>query len=227
MQNNENQSSGSFRKFFRQKGYYVALALCIAAVGVSAYVFVSGVMAEKRELQEPSLSVATKAELPKKTVKTETAALPEAEQVMSSDETVAEAAASVRVRPVSGEEQAGYCMDRLSFNETTQDWRTHDGVDLCAVSGEPVLAASGGTVSAVYDDEYFGTTVSIAHEDGFVTTYSNLAPMPTVSVGQAVEAGTVIGSVGTSALLEITQQPHLHFAVSCNGESVDPSDFFA
>lgn len=225
MQNNEKQQPSGFRKFFRQKGYYIALGLCLVAIGVSAYVFMAGVDAEKNLLNEPSLSVATKAEKPgeKKVSLTheDTAA------VMNPDDAVREAAEQVRVWPVGGSTQVGYSMEKLSFNETTQDWRTHDGMDLCAVSGEPVLAASAGTVSAVFDDEYLGTTVCIAHEGGYVSQYSNLAPMPTVSVGQNVEAGQVIGAVGTSALLEISQQPHLHFSIACNGKSVDPAEFFA
>ena len=40
MQNNERSNSGAFRKFFQEKGYYIVLFLCIAAVGISGYIFV-------------------------------------------------------------------------------------------------------------------------------------------------------------------------------------------
>ena len=49
--------------------------------------------------------------------------------------------------------------------------------------------------------------------------------MPTVTVGQRVSAGQTIGAVGASAMLEIAQEPHLHFAVTKNGVSVDPMEF--
>lgn len=87
-------------------------------------------------------------------------------------------------------------MQELSFNATTQDWRTHDGVDLAALAGEPVRAACSGTVTAVYDDEFLGTTVVISHPEGYETCYSNLAAMPAVSAGMRVTAGDTIGSVG-------------------------------
>lgn len=51
------------------------------------------------------------------------------------DDSVREAAASVRVWPVSGEAQAAYSVDALQYNATTQDWRTHAGVDLTAAVG--------------------------------------------------------------------------------------------
>ena len=127
--------------------------------------------------------------------------------------------------PVSGETQSAYSMEQLAFNATTRDWRTHDGVDLTAAEGAPVRAAANGTVTAVYDDELLGTTVVIGHDDGCVTYYQNLAATPVVSAGDKVEAGQTIGSVGRTALLEVGQDAHLHFAVRKNGASIDPETF--
>ena len=79
--------------------------------------------------------------------------------------------------------------------------------------------------SAVYDDELLGTTVVIGHDDGCVTYYQNLAATPVVSAGDKVEAGQTIGSVGRTALLEVGQDAHLHFAVRKNGASIDPETF--
>ena len=230
MQNNENRKNGPVRTFLREKGYYIVLFLCLAAVGISGYVFVSGAIAEKNALQEPALSVQTQATVPQTAQKpaqqsADTTPREAAQETaaMSRDDEVRAQAQAVRVWPVSGTQTQAYSMEALSWNETTHDWRTHDGMDLAALAGEPVMAASAGTVSAVYDDEYFGTTVTIAHEDGYTTRYQNLAAMPTVTVGQRVSAGQTIGAVGETALGESAQEPHLHFAVSLNGESVDPA----
>ena len=141
------------------------------------------------------------------------------------DESVREAAKNVRVWPVSGSTQAAYSVDALQYNATTQDWRTHAGVDLAASVGTPVKAAGSGVVTAVYDDEFLGTTVVINHPDGHVSQYSNLAVMPSVSAGDSVEAGQTIGAVGETALLEIADEPHLHFAVYANGDTIDPAEF--
>ena len=145
--------------------------------------------------------------------------------MQTGDDAVRAAAASIRVWPVTGQALSGYSMEKLAYNRTMQDWRTHDGVDILAAQGATVQAACAGTVTAVYDDEYLGTTLVIAHDGGYTTQYSNLAAMPTVSVGDTVAAGDVIGAVGATALLEAGEEPHLHFSVCQNGAPIDPADF--
>ena len=219
MQTNENHPNRKrIRNFFREKGYYIVLALCVCAVGVSGWLFVSGAIAEKKALRQETMSIATSAEEPAKNPSAEQKPAPTA----AAEE---EAAKNVRVWPVSGSTQAAYSVDALQYNATTQDWRTHAGVDLAASVGTPVKAAGSGVVTAVYDDEFLGTTVVINHPDGHVSQYSNLAVMPSVSAGDSVEAGQTIGAVGETALLEIADEPHLHFAVYANGDTIDPAEF--
>ena len=236
MQNNENHPNRRrIRNFFREKGYYIVLGLCVCAVGVSGWLFVSNAVSEKRSLQSETLSIATSAEDPQagkssggKTAPTTAPAAEEtAPAAAMTDDTVREAAASVRVWPVSGTTLLEYSVDALAYNPTTRDWRTHEGVDLAAVSGEPVKASCAGTVAAVYEDEALGMTVVISHADGYATHYSNLAELPTVSVGDSVSAGDVIGAVGETALLESGEEPHLHFAVYSGSTPVDPTEYLS
>ena len=70
-------------------------------------------------------------------------------------------------------------------------------------------------------------TVVLRHTDGYTTHYSNLDEAIAVKVGDTVEAGTVLGTVGQTACIETAAQPHLHFAVFRNNVPVDPEDFFA
>lgn len=234
---NEHSHTGGFRKFLREKGYYIVLSLCILAVGVAGVLLVTGALSEQDALEQPTLSVATQADIPQKPQTTPavnkpdiTTAEPAAREEIpsveaSAEQAVRDTAASIRIWPVSGETVADYSVDALSYNVTTRDWRTHEGVDLSASVGEPVKAACAGTVTAVYDDEYLGTTVVITHPEGYATHYANLAAMPTVSVGQTVTVGQIIGSVGETALLEAGEASHLHFAVYCFGEYTDPAEF--
>ena len=129
--------------------------------------------------------------------------------------------------PVSGQVIGDYAMESLTYNATTQDWRVHNGVDLAAAEGENVLAARSGTVTAVYEDESYGYTVVIQHDDGYTTHSCNLAESVAVSAGQTVAAGDVIGTVGRTAILEVGAEPHLHFAVYCDGVPVDPAAFLS
>ena len=127
--------------------------------------------------------------------------------------------------PVSGEIENAYSMTALQYNRTMRDWRTHDGLDIAAALGEEVKAAATGTVSAVLDDDMYGTTVVISHGGGLVSSYSNLAAMPTVKEGDGVVAGQVIGAVGDTALCETGEVTHLHFSMALEGESVDPAAY--
>ena len=234
MKNNESPKSGAIRTFFQEKGYYIALALCICAVGISGYVFVSNAISEKNKLSEQTLSIATGAVVPEQErpvnapqpqPQAQTEAQPRQEQTQSAEEPAQTRVSSVRVWPVAGPTQMPYSVDALCYNATMRDWRTHEGIDLESPLGTRVKAACAGTVSAVYDDEYLGSCVEITHADGYVTRYCNLAAMPTVSAGDAVDAGDIIGAVGDTALLETGEEPHLHFAVYHNRVAVDPAEF--
>jgi murein DD-endopeptidase MepM/ murein hydrolase activator NlpD len=129
--------------------------------------------------------------------------------------------------PVDGEFVAEYAMDCLSYNQTTRDWRVHNGVDIAAEAGTQVCAAADGTVYTVYEDETMGMTVVIRHEGGYVTKYASLAQEVSVAPGDTVQMGQAIGCVGQTALLESAIGDHVHFSVTCNDAPVDPADFLA
>ena len=95
---------------------------------------------------------------------------------------------------------------------------------LCLLS-TGVLAAGTGTVIAVEDDPMMGTSITLSHEDGYLTTYANLQPEVSVRAGDAVSAGQLIGAVGETAAAEASQPPHLHFSVFHRGDVVDPEEF--
>ena len=223
MQNNQ---ENKWNKLWKEKGYYIVLTLCLVAAGVSGVFFLSGARKEKKAVQE-SLAAPVVVQEPTEdpeTVKrqnqdnqpTEPASV-QVEEPMPEPETA--------VMPVGGIVVNDYAMDHLSYNETTKDWRVHNGVDLAAPLGEPVVAAKSGTVAAVYEDEYLGVTVVVDHQDGYTTRYCNLAKEPSVEAGQTVTAGTPIGKVGDTALLELAGEPHLHFEVTHNGNPVNPAAF--
>lgn len=221
MQNNKSNN------FWKEKGSYILLALCLVAVGVSGWFFLNGAVEEAEELQ-PVLSVPVEVEEPAKeqTKDKPTAADTEtAEETETPSEPQPGEEARETVLPVSGEVLNNYAMDKLTYNATTKDWRVHSGVDLAAEPGTPVKAAKAGTVASIYDDDYYGTTVTISHDDGYVSYYSNLDSGILVEVGQTVEAGDSIGSVGTTALMESGDASHLHFAVTCGGAPIDPANF--
>ena len=113
----------------------------------------------------------------------------------------------------------------LAYDETMGDWRTHSGVDIAASVGTNVLAISAGTVQGVYDDDLMGTCVVVDHGDGLTSTYCNLSAKPTVSEGDPVSTGTVLGVVGETAIAESSRPSHLHLEMAQDGKAVDPVSY--
>lgn len=110
------------------------------------------------------------------------------------------------------------------FSDTMNDYRTHAGVDVSAGEGEAVKSAADGVIGAVWEDPMMGTCMTVVHSGGAVSTYKGLNPtLPEgISPGVTVTGGQIIAAVGTSALLEIAEEPHLHFELTVAGENVDP-----
>ena len=216
-------------------GFYAVLALCVVAVGVGGYFLLLRQEPQQEVPEEtPDVQTTAPAELPEHEPVVETVPMEEPEEerepvsmpeVTVDDTPVAAEAPSVVVSPLQGEVVAAFSVDQLLSNGTREDWRTHGGVDIAAGAGDAVLAASAGTVLSVTDDPMMGTTVVIGHSDGYETTYANLQTGPLVEEGESVSAGQAIGAVGTTAAAESAQGAHLHFAVTREGEAVDPQAF--
>ncbi len=126
--------------------------------------------------------------------------------------------------PVSGGIAKGYSMDALVFSETMGDYRVHRGIDILADVGSEVVCYTDGVVASIVDDYFYGTTVSVSHDNGSMTYYMNLDPTLAegIAVGAELLAGEPIGKVGTTARCESKDAPHLHFEYHSNGASVDP-----
>ena len=214
---------------FSGKGYYIALILCAAAIGISGYLYYQNANEPKPQLQDPTADVGV---LDPTGEDVQVVVTKPGNETQPQDPTVeatkpAEKKPMKTGRPLSGDTIADYAMDCLAYNETTRDWRVHNGIDIAAEAGTPVLAAADGTVYTTYEDDAMGMTVVLRHENGYVTTYSSLAQELSVEVGDRVTLGQTIGAVGNTALLETAVGDHLHFAVTCDDEAVDPEDFFA
>ena len=100
--------------------------------------------------------------------------------------------------------------------------RMHEGVDMSAPQGTPIYAAKSGKVTtASYQKGGAGNYVSINHGDGFSSIYMHMTRY-IVSKGQYVNAGQVIGYVGSTG---ISTGPHLHFGIAYKGEYVNPMKY--
>lgn len=214
------------------KGYYIALVLCAAAIWITGYAFyrnnnrVQEISAE--ETYEDVL-VGTMGTEDVAVIATEPQPKPAAPSVKQ--ETTVPSTESRKtmktVSPVSGAEIFGYSMEALSYNQTTRDWRVHNGIDLAAEDGTPILAAADGEVFSVKEDEALGHMVIIRHDEGYTTRYGSLAEDVMVKAGDPVTAGQTIGYAGDSAITENTLGSHVHFSVTRHDQPVDPAEFLS
>jgi murein DD-endopeptidase MepM/ murein hydrolase activator NlpD len=87
--------------------------------------------------------------------------------------------------------------------------RRHDGIDIAAPEGTPVLAAAAGRVIYAGEQAGYGALVILKHDDGLVTLYAHNSRV-LVSEGDRVRSGQPISRVGETGR---TTGPHLHFEV--------------
>ena len=98
----------------------------------------------------------------------------------------------------------------------------HNGVDMGAPGGSPILAAYDGTVAAAGYSSTMGNYIYVNHGSGLVTIYMHASALY-VSAGQSVSKGDKIAAVGTTGR---STGNHLHFGVRLNGSYVDPMGYF-
>ena len=103
--------------------------------------------------------------------------------------------------------------------------RIHQGIDIAAPIGTPILAAAGGVVEyAGWSDGGYGNMVDLRHPDGTITRYGHMNAV-LVKDGQTVAQGQTIGEMGSTGF---STGPHLHFEIRPNGGSaIDPMVFLA
>lgn len=216
-------SNHNSNRFFGGKGYYIALILCAAVIGISGYVYYQST--GNVPSSDPDAPViATTPEDP--LVASQPGSRNEETKPTATEQATKPTTGKLSVTaPVEGEVVSEYAMEALSYNQTTRDWRVHNGVDYAAEAGTQVVAAADGEVYTVYEDDSMGTTVVIRHDGGYVTKYASLAQDVTVSPGDTVNMGQAIGCVGSTALMENALGDHLHFSVTHNDQEMDPQEF--
>jgi murein DD-endopeptidase MepM/ murein hydrolase activator NlpD len=99
--------------------------------------------------------------------------------------------------------------------------RPHEGIDISAPMGTPIVAPAAGLVIDVGREPGYGLQLRIDHGYGVVTRYAHCSKV-LVRVGQRVRRGDTIALVGNSG---ISTSPHLHYEVAVNGRTLDPRWF--
>ncbi len=129
--------------------------------------------------------------------------------------------------PVSGNLIKAHDLDVPVFSTTMNDYRTHCGIDIAAQPGASVCAAADGVIAQIWEDPMMGQCISVKHAGDGLTIYRNLSPILPVGIseGVSVRAGQLIANIGESAMIEIAEEPHLHFEMMVGDEYVNPLDY--
>ncbi len=123
------------------------------------------------------------------------------------------------ITPTRGWLTSPYAQARMHpiFHEA----RRHDGIDIAAPLGTPIIAPAGGRVIEVTWEDGYGNLVAIDHGYGLITRYAHCSKT-LVRVGQRVRRGDEIALVGSTGL---STSPHLHYEVEFHGKTVNPKTY--
>lgn len=244
------QQKSSNRKSPKGAGFYIALAVCLAAIGVSVWSTADSLNSLRAPVKPSSL----------KPVDHPVSGVPYSSETPSdsgsvSDVPVSSVGSSSVVPPSSAAETlwplkpsssqkpkpqvpssqtpvtnttyimpvSGRILKPFSdsaYSQTFEDWRAHMGVDIAARQGANVMSVGNGTVTEIYRDDLLGTVVAVRY-DAIEVHYCGLGSNPSVKAGEDVMCGQVLG-VLREIPGECVDESHLHLQVKKDGQWVEP-----
>lgn len=218
---------------WKGKGFYVALAVCLIAVGVGAFSAMNSVKPQELDpdllsnnLTSIHFTTAEEVEnrvtgVPAETTTAPTTVPKTTEAKTTVATTTKSKTASFFVLPIGGSVIKKFDDKQFQFSETYNDWRLHTGVDIAVKKGEEVRSSGDGQVKDVYNDPIWGYTVVIDHGNGITAYYQGLSEKILVKKNDVVQANDPLGAVDTIPS-ESVEETHLHFAMKEDGKWVDP-----
>jgi len=218
------------KNFLLNKGVYLIAIGCVAVICLSGlylanlsekeeYTGDNGVISATEEAQDVIALPTRKAESPDISVTPETTpgvtpSSTPAESTVTDTSSEVNTIPEIRLQlPVAGQISVDYAMDKLVYNKTLDEWRTHSGVDILADLDTEVKAAGDGKVIDVKKDPRLGRLIIVEHNSEIKSIYANLKEETNVKIGDVVKQGDVLGWIGNTAPFEYSEEPHIHFEI--------------
>lgn len=225
-------------RFLNGKGFYVALGICMIAIGVSAWSALDKVSTPPKDLSSNNTAQTVseqtsdettvnkeQSDIPDQREDTSSKTQKEENKVSSIEEKIEETpTAKYFIFPVVGEVIKKFSSTELQYSVTFNDMRLHTGIDIKADEGTAVKSAGDGKVTEIVNDPQLGYTVKIDHGNGMVGVYAGLNKSVAVEVDDIVKSGTNLGPLGTVSN-ECLDAPHLHLEFLKDGKAVDPLEY--
>ena len=214
-------------------GFYTALSICLAAVGMAAYSTYKTYSGS--DVTEPTVAVVKQVTVTEATTKatekpTEapTTAKP-TEAPTEPEETTPKETKTALQTMLTVNTSLSYPLDTAKviqgyseetvYNKTLNEWAAHPAVDFACEKGDSVYSVGEGEVVKDYKDDILGNTVTIKSET-YTVSYSGL-DVTKVKRGDTVKTGDVLGTAGTVPG-EAMEENHIHVEIKVDGQYLDP-----
>ncbi len=244
MANNENDFSSKFKKLCSNRAIIVTVVTLIVATGIILAITISANRANRPTPSDKETTIGTPSEtiapvVTDPVIKDETLptyndaeTVPAGEDVKDPDDQPVDGKPEKYALPVSGKLMKAHDPTIQVYSNTMGDYRVHLGLDIVTAAEAPVYAAADGKIEKVWTDSLMGVCLAITHTgdaEGSVTVYKNLAPELAAGIteGVTVKQGQQIARVGDTAVLEMADEPHLHYEMTVSGIAVDPLKYFS
>ncbi len=245
---NEGKFQSKTKRFLDKQGFYLILIACLLILGATAFATYRGL---KREVPQAEATTPVPTWMPTATplpaminqaqsmedvLKTPSAspsastspdasgaaATPKPDKSSTPKDSAKKKAPSLYPMPVEGKVTQPYAGETLVYSKTLDQWTSHLGIDIAGEEGAAVKSIAAGVVDRVENNPLMGYSITIKHNGDVESLYANLKDLPQLNVGDSVNAGDIIGKVGTSAIAEREDGPHVHFELFVGGKAVNP-----
>lgn len=216
------KTNGKFIEFVKKNAFYLVLALCIVAVGVSLLL----VLTKSSEMMDNQSGMVNSGGNVGDLTPDDSTPV-DKEDGKEDEQTPSEPTVTVIefAMPVENSTSVFEYSEQPVFNSTLNRFSAHMGIDFICEEDAKVFCAFDGKVISVTKNELQGTTITIDHGNDLMTVYNSLLDGEMVTVGKQVKKGEQIGVVSNTNRQEADKGHHVHFEVLEKGEKIDPSKY--
>lgn len=201
----------SVQTFFKQNAFYLILAfvICVGTV-IGALVITNSNKKSTGVFNEVENSSST---------------TPASSSSKKDDPTPAPTVIKFIMPVANGEIFNAFTENSVTFNKTLGIYTGHMGIDIKGEENANVLCCYDGKIEKIETNYLYGTVITVNHGSNLYSVYSSLEADDTLTVGQQLKQGDILGKISTTNKQEYKDGAHLHFEVLENGAKINPDKY--